>query len=155
MARRLLERGYRVVFVGTGEERAGRDPARALDEAPGVVDLTGATSLAQLADLMRHAAAVLSNDSGPAHLAIALGAPTVVIVGGGHFGCFFPYPDGVAPPNARFAYHRMECYHCFWRCHKRPTKRHVFPCIAAVAEDDVWDKLDGLLTQGPAAGAHG
>ena len=41
---------------------------------------------------MRSASAVLSNDSGPAHLSIALGTPTVVVVGGGHFGSFVPYP---------------------------------------------------------------
>jgi len=152
VARKLLAKGYRVVFVGTKGERpnrdTGQDPARALAGKDGVIDLTGETSLPALLDLMRHARAVLSNDSGPAHLSIALGTPTVVVVGGGHFGCFFPYPDGVAPPNARFAYQRMDCYHCFWRCLKRETKYDVFPCISAVGEDEVWRHLEDLLAEG-------
>ena len=39
------------------------------------------------------ASCVISNDTGPAHLSIALSVPTVVIIGGGHFGSFVPYPD--------------------------------------------------------------
>ncbi|MDP6447479.1 MAG: hypothetical protein QF805_27025, partial [Pirellulaceae bacterium] len=53
-------------------------------------------------------------------------AADVVIVGGGHFGGFVPYPAEVAPPNARFVFHEMPCYHCFWRCDKRATKFDVF-----------------------------
>jgi ADP-heptose:LPS heptosyltransferase len=107
--------------------------------------LIGRTTLAALMDLMRSASAVLSNDSGPAHLSIALGTPTVVVVGGGHFGSFVPYPDEVAPANARFVYHKMECYHCFWRCHKRTSKFEVFPCISAVGAERVWDALTEVL----------
>ena len=98
---------------------------------------------------------MLTNDTGPAHLSIALGTPTLVIVGGGHFGGFFPYPDGVAPANARFAFHHLECYHCFWRCHKRPTKFDVFPCISAIDEDQVWGELVELLAEGGDGKAHG
>jgi len=66
----------------------------------GVVDLMGKTSLPQLLDVINHAALVVSNDTGPAHLSIALGTPTLVIVGGGHFGCFVPYPPDACPANA-------------------------------------------------------
>lgn len=47
--------------------------------APGVLDLRGKLSLAASAHLLRRAALVLSRDSGPAHLAAALGAPTVCV----------------------------------------------------------------------------
>ena len=162
MAERLLADGYRVVFIGTAKEKPKTAPGDALGVhvgnhpgAPGVIDLVGRTRLDEVLDLMAHAAAVLTNDTGPAHLSIALGAPTLVIVGGGHFGGFFPYPDGVAPPNARFAFHRQECYHCFWRCHKRPAKSDVFPCIGAIGEDQVWRQLVELLAEGKDGKAHG
>ena len=74
----------------------------------------------------------------------------VVIVGGGHMGCFVPYPDAVAPAHARFVFHRMECYHCFWRCTKRARDGDVFPCVGAVSEDQVWEALQGVL----GGGAH-
>jgi len=96
------------------------------------------------------AAVVVANDSGPAHVSIALGTPTVAIVGGGHFGCFVPYPEAVTPPAARFLYEKMECYHCFWSCHKRTDDKASFPCVAAVSLDRVWaaavDAMEGRVS---------
>ncbi len=146
LAERFRKKGLRVVFVGVAEENPDDARREALAGKPGIIDLTGRTTLAELLDLMKGAACVIGNDSGPAHLSIALGAPTVVVVGGGHFGCFVPYPADVAPENARFVYEEMECYHCLWRCPKRAGKNDVFPCIDAVSEDMVWNQARALLT---------
>ena len=155
VARRLVERGYRVIFVGRPDERAGGQvdgqAIREIAASEGVMDLTGQTDLPQLLDLMNHAAMVISNDTGPAHLSIALGRPTVVIVGGGHFGSFVPYPEEVKPRNVLFVYQEMECYHCFWRCHRRANKYQIFPCIGAIDEDQVWRACEELL-EGDAQG---
>ncbi|MGB0670660.1 MAG: glycosyltransferase family 9 protein [Rhodospirillales bacterium] len=145
LGRRLLGEGFRVAVIGTEEEWQADSDFSAFAREAGVIDLIGKTSIAQVLDLMSRAALVVSNDSGPAHLAIALSRPSVIIVGGGHFGSFFPYPDGVAPPTARFVYQEMDCYHCFWRCHKRASKWEVFPCIDAVSEDQVWQAVQDLL----------
>ena len=69
----------------------------------------------------------------------------VVIVGGGHFGCFVPYPDDVEPGHVKFVYRRMDCYHCFWRCHKRNDPKASFPCVAAVSIDQVRTACTALL----------
>ncbi|MDP6787306.1 MAG: glycosyltransferase family 9 protein [Rhodospirillales bacterium] len=150
IARRLLDDGYRVVVVGSTTEKPDPDRLRALTREAGVIDLIGRTTLPVLMDVMKHAAAVISNDTGPAHLSIALATPTVVVVGGGHFGAFVPYPKAATPANARFVYERMECYHCFWRCHKRASKYDVFPCVDAIGEERVWDAMAGLLKAAPA-----
>ena len=155
VARRLLGEGYRVVLVGSAMEKPDPDRLRALAREVGVVDLIGRTTLPVLMDVMKGAAAVLSNDTGPAHVSIALGTPTVVVVGGGHFGSFVPYPEDATPANARFVYERMECYHCFWRCHKRATKHDVFPCVDGVSEERVWGALDEVLGARPAGVAAG
>ena len=147
----LRARGLRVVFVGKAEEKAGDDVLATLRKDEGIADMTGRSTLPELLDIMKGAALVVSNDTGPAHVAIALGAKTVVIVGGGHFGCFVPYPDGVAPRHARFVYERMGCYHCFWRCHKRDDTKASFPCVAAVSMDKVQTACMALLDEGDAA----
>jgi ADP-heptose:LPS heptosyltransferase len=87
LARWLAGKGMRAVFIGKADEKAAAIPA-----SGDVIDLTGKTTLPEMFDLMKSAALVVSNDTGPAHVAIGLGAPSVVIVGGGHFGCFVPYP---------------------------------------------------------------
>ncbi|MDA0239505.1 MAG: glycosyltransferase family 9 protein, partial [Proteobacteria bacterium] len=142
-AAHFLEDDYRIVIVGGRDERPG-DYRDRFGERDDIIDLTGKTGLSTLVDIMQNAAMVISNDTGPAHISIALGTPTVVVVGGGHFGSFVPYPEDVSPANARFVYERMECYHCFWRCDKRRSKVDVFPCISAVGVDEVWRAVRSL-----------
>lgn len=149
VGRRALAKGLRVVIVGAGAEKQENDAMARLCAEPGVIDLVGRTNVPELLDVLKHAACVLTNDTGPAHLAIALGAPTVVVIGGGHYGSFVPYPDSVRPAAARFVAHAMDCYHCFWRCPKRATKYESFPCVVAVSEDDVWAALEDVLAQAP------
>lgn len=141
LAERLAERGLLVVFVGGRGERPGDIKTRSGQ----IIDLIGRTDLPQLLDIMNHASLVVSNDTGPAHLSIALGTPTLVVIGGGHFGCFVPYPENARPDHARFVYHHMDCYHCFWNCPKRATKFDVFPCVSAVGIDQVWGEVEQLL----------
>ena len=48
---------------------------------PAPLNLAGKTDLAQLAELFRRCAVVISNDSGPMHLAAAVGTPVVAVFG--------------------------------------------------------------------------
>jgi heptosyltransferase-1 len=50
-------------------------------QIPGAVNLAGKTSLRQLCALIERAAVVISNDSGPMHIAAALGRPLVAMFG--------------------------------------------------------------------------
>ncbi len=145
IARRLVDRGIRVVFVGTAHEMT--EELKDISGEPDIADLVGKTTMGQLMDVIKHADLVISNDSGPAHVGIALGVASVIIVGGGHFGCFFPYPEGVSPANCRFVFHKMECYHCFWRCHLRQDRSQAFPCVEKVGEDHVWAAASELLSK--------
>ena len=72
--------GVTPVVVGTQAE-AGL-AAAILAGCPGAVDLTGRTSLRGLAGLAAGAAFAVGNDTGPMHLAAAMGCPGVVLFGG-------------------------------------------------------------------------
>ena len=69
----LLDAGWRVVVTGGPGERA----LTAAVAVPGAADLGGATDLAELADVLRRADAVVVGNTGPAHLAAAVGTPVV------------------------------------------------------------------------------
>ncbi|MGI8586556.1 MAG: glycosyltransferase family 9 protein [Chloroflexia bacterium] len=80
----LAERGCRAVFTGTAAERPLADailsrlapPARAAS-----LNLVGQTTLGQLAALFAACGPVLGVDSGPLHIATAVGAPTLRLYG--------------------------------------------------------------------------
>lgn len=55
-------------------------------------DTTGKISLLELIDVMASSKLVITNDSGPFHVAVALNKKTLCISNGNHFGRFNPYP---------------------------------------------------------------
>jgi ADP-heptose:LPS heptosyltransferase len=63
-----------VVFWGPGEEQLARS---VVATAAGRAELAPATDLDQLASAFRAAALVVTNDTGPLHLAVACGAPVL------------------------------------------------------------------------------
>ncbi|QUD87486.1 glycosyltransferase family 9 protein [Phenylobacterium montanum] len=78
LARELGRRGIQTGVVGAKAE--GSLAARILEEAKDAVDLTGRTSLVELAVLGAHAALCVGNDTGPTHLIAYSGAPGAMLM---------------------------------------------------------------------------
>ena len=138
----LRARGLTVAFVGGPAEAAYKDRLR--DDQ--FVDLIGGTSLEGLLDLLKHAGLVITNETGPAHLAIGLGAPTIVVVGGGQFGGWTPFPEALAPANTRMLFQKMPCYFCLWNCTQPHVEGEAYPCVAAVTLDQARQAIDEILS---------
>jgi len=58
-----------------------------------VFDMTGKTTLPQLAKLISQSKVLISNETSAVHFAAAVGTPFVCISNGNHFGRFNPYPE--------------------------------------------------------------
>ncbi|HEX5439405.1 MAG TPA: glycosyltransferase family 9 protein, partial [Ktedonobacterales bacterium] len=86
----LIERfDARIVLVGSASDRGHACAVRAaMRHAP--LDLTGKTSLGGLAALFERMRLFIGNDSGPAHLAEAVGTPSVTVFGPGDPRCWAP-----------------------------------------------------------------
>lgn len=145
LARKVGARGMQLVFIGGTAEMSLKPRLAEWAQGSAAADRVGGTTLPQLLDLLQQAALVVSNDTGPAHLAAGLGAPTVVIVGGGHFTSFVPYPPEVTPTGARFVFRERSCFHCFWNCTEPHEPGRSFPCIDAIGEADVLAAVDSVL----------
>ena len=79
VARQFLHDGFAVALAGTTrDQHRCRQIAAA---APGTCDLSGKTTPADLAALIRRAEVAVTNDSGSMHLAVSLGKPMVSIFG--------------------------------------------------------------------------
>jgi len=116
------------VLIGGGGDEGTPGPAPAF-AAERTRDLRGKTSLEALAGEIVHADLFLGVDTGPAHLALALGVPTVVILGGGDYGRFFPYG------KAKVVLQRMDCFQCHWVCrYDRALCLHDITPAAVVRE---------------------
>ena len=77
LAASLAGRGVRPVVVGgPGEVRLA---AEILAECPSALDLVGQTTLADLAGLAARATLAVGNDTGPMHVAAAVGCPSLVL----------------------------------------------------------------------------
>jgi lipopolysaccharide heptosyltransferase I len=73
--------GLRTVVAGAADTRGMAAEIGRLAEDDSVIDLAGKTSLRQLITLLRDAAVVVANDSGPMHIASALNVPLVTLFG--------------------------------------------------------------------------
>jgi len=81
----LAEKVYKkyqcgIVAVGVESEREIVENLRKITGVP-VINLAGKTNIPQLIALLAGAKVVISNDTGPAHIAAALGVPMVLIFG--------------------------------------------------------------------------
>ncbi len=160
----VAEAGARVVLIGDPPARRLAERVRAACGAPwsddqgtgnpgttpGCCDMVGRTSLPGLAALLRGADLFVGNDSGPMHLAAALGTPTV-----GLFGSSSPIWTG--PRGARTTVVAVEdfpCHPCFLRtcpeprfCLETITPRRVLAAARSLVpgqesgEAGVWKPL--------------
>jgi heptosyltransferase-2 len=132
----LVERaGVDIILIGAGEELSvSEEVARLMRNRP--VVLTGKTDLAQTAALLSVADLLVTNDTGPAHVAAAVGCPVVVI-----FGPTNPLTTRPLSPLAEVVRRPPDCAPCMLRdcpidhrCMTAITAEEVFGRAAAALE---------------------
>ena len=109
LAKQLAASGVQTWIFGSAKEHALGESLRQVS-GDAAINLCGRTSLTDVVDLAAHCKAVVSNDSGPMHIAAAAGVPVVAIYGSST-------PDHTPPLTARKKIHylRLECSPCFER----------------------------------------
>ena len=91
LADRLSEQfGLSIIATGSSSERNIIKSMKSFTNVP-VINLAGQTDLHELTELMRIARLVVSNDTGPGHIAAALGTPLVMIFGRSNPARVAPY----------------------------------------------------------------
>ncbi len=98
-----------IVLVGAaGEEALSAEVTAGL--ARPALDFTGRTTLRELAALLGRARLVVVNDTGPMHIANALGVPVVAV-----FGPTDPAATGPLRPPAAILKKDVACWPCLYR----------------------------------------
>jgi lipopolysaccharide heptosyltransferase II len=130
LQRTLAAGGSAVILGGPGEEPIAAAVADALS-IPNR-NLAGKTSLRLLAAVLESCDLALTNDSGPMHLAAAVGTPTVAV-----FTCTAPERAGPFGSGHRIVQTAVDCRASYVKrcahlsCMKELTAERVIPALAA------------------------
>ena len=117
-----------VVFIGGPAERPESEGVRAMMRTT-AVDLTGQTAVGLLPTLLRQAAVLITNDSGPMHIAASVGTPVVAL-----FGPTDPLRTGPYGHGHSILTHDVECRPCL----SRQCRHSVFmACLSGIAPEQV------------------
>lgn len=120
-----------------------------------LVNLAGQTKLVETAEVLRRCALYIGNDSGPAHVAAAVGTPCLTLFSAIVFpGIWEPWGEGNISLRRRVA-----CEFCLCEDH---CPRGTMECIRQITVDEVlavirerWLKLPDSNQPGTATDAHG
>jgi heptosyltransferase-2 len=136
----LIEARAQVLLVGSTEElEVSREVAQRMRHQP--IMLTGKTSLYQAVEVLDVVDLLITNDTGPAHIAAALGRPTLVI-----FGPTNPLTTKPFSSAAKIVRHAPECAPCMLRdC---PIDHR---CMTAISPAEVFSQAQVLLAGHPAS----
>jgi ADP-heptose:LPS heptosyltransferase len=135
VGRFLIQAGLAVVLTGAPQDRARCHLVAAA--CPGARNLSGQTTLAELAALLQRADLAVTNDSGSMHLAVALDRPVVSVFGPTDPMWIGPYgrPDAVVQAD-------LPCVPCYYKrlsqcphshaCMREVTAGQVIECLRRV-----------------------
>lgn len=131
-----------VAVVGT------QDDLRQFDATPMVFPshcriFAGSLSLKETAELIAAAGAVVANDSGLAHLAAAVGTPTIMLFG--------PTPDqtlGQLPPNVTVLRAGLDCEPC-WFNHRFSACASRIDCLRQITVERVVEAVKAANVEAP------
>ena len=135
------ERRVRVVLTGSA---ADRRLTRYIAHTAGVqcLDMAGQLSLAELAALIQRMNAYLTVDSGPAHMAAALGTSLVTLWGPGIFEQTAP----ISPANPPcILYHRVHCAPCYGTPAMKTCTDNI--CMKEIEVEEVQKALDEVMSR--------
>jgi lipopolysaccharide heptosyltransferase I len=134
LAERAQERfGATIVFVGGAEEASLAKAVESPLTGP-VCNLTGQTTLPQLAAVAALADAVVANDTGPLHLAVALGRPVVA-----------PYTCSRVVLTGPYGAEGSAVETTVWCRGSRLKRCGRLDCMRELTPERLWPTLEGHL----------
>ena len=135
LAIQAQQAGYAVAVLGAPRDAAAG--AEIAAQAPGSVNLCGATRLADAIALLASCSGAVSNDSGLMHVAAALQRPTV-----GVYGSTDPRHTPPAAHHSATLWLHLDCSPCF----QRTCPLGHLGCLNHITPDAVWRELARLMS---------
>jgi lipopolysaccharide heptosyltransferase II len=139
LVQRIMATGdLQVALIGGQSQAANARKICDKITTKGVINLVG-NSLVELTAVIQQAKAAIGPDSGPGHLAVAVGTPYVTLFGP-------TSPKRYAPYGCEHLVIQTEL-ECI-PCNKRQCPEHTKQCMRAIDADEVMEKLSIALSSG-------
>jgi len=139
VAERLAEKyGAKIIVIaGVSDKRLGDEAASLVKK--NCINLSGRTTISDVASILRRVKLFISNDSGPVHIACAVKTPVIAIFGRRDRGLS---PERWGPTGERdMVLHKdVGCVECLAH-----NCRKGFQCLEAVTVDEVLAAADRIL----------
>jgi heptosyltransferase-1 len=135
LAEWLLDQGFQVAITGSHEDQELAASLTQQSQAP-ILNLAGATSLPQLAGILRKTRLAVTTDTGAMHLAAALGTPVVAL-----FGPTAPWRTGPFGVGHQVVRLELPCSPCFKRQCSEPR------CLADLTPEVVNAACEKILSR--------
>ena len=132
----LIKENLNLKVVFTGSEKSTIEGITSKMKTEGI-NLGGRTSLSELAYIYKKARFVITTDSGPMHLAAAVGTPVIAL-----FGPTDPVRTGPYGEGHTIVRTELPCSPCFLK--KCPTKK----CMKEILPEQVFAAVENKLTKG-------
>lgn len=125
---------YEICLIGGKEEKEYTERIATVINHPKVISTAGKTSLDELIGLVRHAWIMVSNDTGPMHIAFCTKTPVVCL-----FGPCSPDQYGMSE-NAYILYKQVYCSPCVHDFEVPPCKGNNV-CMKLIQPPEVLEKV--------------
>jgi lipopolysaccharide heptosyltransferase II len=137
IARALAKEGWKILLVGKSPGDDHVLPAM-LAAVPHAVNAIGNFSIKQSAALFQHARLLVCNDSGPMHIAAAVGTPTVSV-----FGPTDPHRKAPRGDSHKWIWHPIDCTQA--EVFARYDEPHVLSNILKVKTEHVLKAIHQVI----------
>lgn len=134
LIKELLAKGYNVALTGTSSDKPQGDIIGKLVDDARLMDFVGETTLIELVSLLKFSSVMISADSGPVHLANALGKKTITL-----FGPTSPERTGAYLTGNTILSAKAECAPCFKKICPLTANNNF--CMKDISVETVLDQL--------------
>ncbi|MDL1967143.1 MAG: lipopolysaccharide heptosyltransferase II [Deltaproteobacteria bacterium] len=135
LADKLIEKyNASLIFTGSQSDRSTIDKIMSC-MSQSAVNLTGETTLKNLAALYKKTKFLISTDTGPMHMAAAVGTPVIAL-----FGPTAPCRTGPFGSEHKILRSGLDCSPCFKR------QCSTIDCMKQISVEQVMDAVDSILS---------
>lgn len=141
LAKLLVSDGFAVALIGGKEDYSLCEEIKKISESEKVFNFCGKLSLLQSAELIRRSIVLVSNDTAPMHIAVAMRTPVIAIFGSTvpEFG-FYPYGER----DRVIQVENLYCRPCGIHGRKKCPEGH-FKCMKLIETERVYSEVKSLI----------